>query len=211
MHPECQLRRPIRIAADRRPRARRIDHVGVEFRDQVEMDVDAGRRPPPIPRQLLVSRTQRSTSGDALQTRDPDSFLRSWTPRLQCTAALHRARGTLRGMPWRRPTPRPCCSSSACRRSRRAAPPELPAALHLRRAGAGSCCGSLISFSDIRLELTHLDRRRHQDAGVAWQIDRQPHQLEQAIGGRPAAAVATHQRHRCSCRASSPGRGPDPC
>ena len=71
--------------------------------------------------------------------------------------------------------------------------PELPAALHFRRAGA-----EIVARLDLvlrhRLELAHLDRG-HQNARVARQIDRHPHELEQAVGGR-REAVAAHQHHR---------------
>src|SRR6202011_1652311 len=40
---DSELRRPVRIAADRRARARGIDHVRVELRDHVEVDIDPPR------------------------------------------------------------------------------------------------------------------------------------------------------------------------
>jgi hypothetical protein len=45
-----------------------------------------------------------------------------------------------------------------------------------------------------RLELAHLDRG-HQNASVARQVHRQPHELEQAVGGG-RESVAAHQHHR---------------
>src|SRR6185295_66776 len=73
-HLERELRRPVRIAADRGTGTSGIDHVRVELRDQVEVDVDPprGHQTPPLlllsisphPARLAQNSQPRCISGD---------------------------------------------------------------------------------------------------------------------------------------------------
>ena len=50
---QCELRGPVRVLADRGAPARRIDRLAVEWRNEVEMNVDPARRCHPDPNQRL--------------------------------------------------------------------------------------------------------------------------------------------------------------
>ena len=146
---ERQLRRPVRIAADRRARARRIDHVRVELRDHVEVDVDPSRAP------------------------------------------------SLR--------PRPCCSAEHVAAAG-AARPELPAALHFRRAGAEPVAGP-ISPSDsalnspIRMAASRMRALRGRYTAIRTSLSRPSAAAEKPWPRISTTAFAAeHARHVAALR-----------